>query len=387
MASRIASIARTQRGSVISKRSNMKISERLICPALSVLNARVTMARIPVSHDVIMTWSDDPSGAQAYPTADLSRDLSHRPEQETVFVYSTARLYSLTKGWIDTPPLRRIALIPGANDTFWFQIAESGPTWDLYDWGLMRADGSWAIPPGIMDIFVLQDGLTLALDPPEGKRIAHDSYFGWELDANTLGFESVIDAEGQAVGPKPDDTGATRDGRPLVKQGGVWFLLSDGVLVPYDGEPERFSFRGPSIGDRRFDTFNVASTCKGGLIHFSEPQSATTAEGARALLWGLKDSRGRVMVPAIYPVITCPEHGVAMVPDTDSHLWCPVGRGPQAERPSNCRRGLWDGVIRENYGYSDKPRDPDPFRASVLVWQDKLLRQVYPGLDFGKPED
>ena len=293
----------------------------------------------------------------------------------------------MTNGWIDTPPLRRIALIPGAKDTFWFQIAESGPTWYLYDWGLMRADGSWVILPGVMDIFVLPDGLTLAFDPPAGNRMAHDTYFGWEVDANTLGFESVIDAEGQAVGPKPEDTGATKDGRTLVKQGGVWFLLSDGMLVPYDGEPERFSFRRPSIGARRFDSFNVASTCDGGLMHFSEPQSATTAEGARALLWGLKDSRGRVLVPAIYPVITCPEHGVAMVPDTDRRLWCPVGRGPQAEWPSNCRRELWDGIIRENNGQTDKPRDPAPFRASILVWQDKLLRQVYPGLDFGKPED
>ncbi len=113
---------------------------------------------IPVSATTVMTYFDDPVLAAQFPGHPCPTELWRSPAEEQVFVYPTAQQFNLTNGAVPTPPLRRWLPIAGAHTTFWFQIAEPGPTWDLYDWGLMRDDGSWVIAPGIMDIAPLPGG-------------------------------------------------------------------------------------------------------------------------------------------------------------------------------------------------------------------------------------
>lgn len=331
---------------------------------------------IPVSATTVMTYADDP--------ATRAPELWRDPQDEVPYVDTTARLYNLTTGWIDTPPLRRITLIPGATDTFWFQIAEPGPTWDRYDWGLMRDDGTWLIPPGILDLYGLPGGLTLTYDPPNGQRQSHDSNFGFELDRNSAGFEAVVDAEGHIISGQISDTGVTTDDRPLVQQGGAWFLIdAKGTLTPYPRQPVRVSFRVRTLKDPAMSVHTVALTCPGGLQLFTELGGAQTMAQAQTALWGIRDAQGQVLIPPTHPVITCPQNGVALVPDLTRRQWCPVSPLPQADNPANCQRFLWDGWITESSG--TPPLDPDPFQAQILFWQNKLLAQAYPDLSPAKP--
>ena len=218
---------------------------------LATLNAR---RAIPVSSRVVMAYVDDAVAAASYPGHPVPAELWRGPHEEPVYVYTKAALYSLDSGWIETPPLRSVLPIPGAQNTFWFQIAEAGPGWDLYDWGLMRDDGQWVIPPGIMDIYPLSDGLTLIFDPPDGKREVHDSYLGWELEVNHGGWQAVVDDQGRMIGSGMfADVGVAEDGRPLVFKGGAWLRIDRaGRLTPFDGTPVDLRFakqqrRSPAI--------------------------------------------------------------------------------------------------------------------------------------------
>ena len=352
---------------------------RLLTPSGVELTLPVMRRAIPVSARAVMAYVDDPSLAAQYPDHSTAAELWRLPQDEEPYFWVKASLYSLTKGWISLPPMRRWMPIAGADHSFWFQIAEVGPGWNLYDWGLMRDDGTWIIPPGIMDIYPLPNGLTLTFRLPGGQRTGHDSYLGWEFDQNRLGQKAVLDAEGRSLGGPFADVGATAEDRAIVQQGGKWFLIDErGQLTAFDGTPTPLYWQPRVWRSPEWVAHSVSLTCPGGLHLFPDRQPRD-AEDAYALRWGLRDDAGQVVITPDYPVISCPLNGVALVPDFARRLWCPVAPPPQADNPANCQRFLWDGWIRESWDQK-RPRDPDPFKAQVLTWQDRFLPQAFPAL-------
>lgn len=97
---------------------------------------------------------------------------------------------------------------------------------------------------------------------------------------------------------------------------------------------------------------------------------------ALEIRWGLLDQDGEVIVPTVHPYITCPQHGVALVPDTMRGEWCPVGPVEQAQTLSTCQEYLWDGVIREMSFREEL--DPNPFKSELMWRQRQLLWSQYP---------
>lgn len=346
---------------------------------------------IPVSPNVVMAFDDDRDAAAefnaepAYTTPELWRD----PQEETVYVFTRSGLYDIKRGWIATPPVRSFQPIPGASGRFWLQIAEPGDGWDRYDWGLMGEDGEWIIGPGIMDVVPLSGGLSIVFDPPTGLRDGHDSNFGWELDRNHDGWEAVIDENGELIGGTYfDDVGVSTDGKPTVWKDGVWFEIDgQGAVDRYDGTPTSYWNQLRHSEPPRVLTIDRASddaglACKDGVTLFSEPMNDSTGADAAAspfdLRWGLMDASGTVMVPAEHRYITCPQHGIALVPDAARGLWCPVGPHLQAATSGTCQAWLWDGWIRE-FARREK-LDDDPFESEVKWWQQQLLWSQFPDL-------
>ena len=346
---------------------------------------------IPISPSVFMAYIDDRKAAakrgsyKRYLIPALWRD----PRNEAVFVFSKAVLFGIDGVQIPTPPVRSIQLIPNVSGAFWLQIAEPGDGWSMYDWGLMREDGQWIIEPGIMDVVPLPNGFTLIFDPPaDVEREYHDSYFGWELSSNKSGWEAVVDGDGNIVGGEYfENVGYSSDLSPLVWKDGQWFEIDKlGKLHPFDGEPESRSLYTKGFSppqeiltvDHSYVEDNL--TCANGVRLFSQPdtQPDDTAS-AFNLRWGLVDSDGVIIVPAKYRYITCPQHGVALVPDAKSAAWCPVGPSKQAATSSTCQDGLWDGSIRE-LNPQHEELDPDPFKSDVLWFQQQLLWSQFPDL-------
>jgi WG containing repeat len=346
---------------------------------------------IPISSTVVMAFADDRDAAAEWENSGqyLVPQLWRDPEDESVFVYSKAGLYSIESGWMATPPVRSLQLIPGASRSFWLQVAEAGDGWDIYDWGLMGDDGAWIIGPGIMDVVPLQGGLSVIFDPPTGTREAHDSYFGHELDRNQGGWEAIIDENGQMLGGQYfANVGMTKDLAPAVWRDDSWYNIDrEGKYSPFEGELLEFwnhkrQSEPPLVMtiDRAWDDSGLA--CTDGVTLFSQPMPKTgwwsSTSSPFNLGWGLIDGAGELMVPAEHRYITCPQHGIALVPDTARGQWCPVGPRPQAATSGTCQVFLWDGMIREMA--SHEKLDEDPFESEVKWWQQQLLWSQFPEL-------
>ncbi|GHC55669.1 hypothetical protein GCM10007315_18420 [Gemmobacter tilapiae] len=348
---------------------------------------------IPVGPNVVMAIQDDKS--QVQPGSDsyffYRTRLWRPPEDEDVPVFSRAGLFDLKTGWIDTPPMRAFRPIPGSSDSFWFQIAEPGPTWNRYDWGLMRADGSWILPPQFLDVVPFGKGQSLALVAKGKERIGHDSNFGWELGHNTSGGEGILDAGGRWLGGQTyADVGLTKKREPLVFVEGDWMSIQmDGSLNPTEETPANFLLPNHGVfgydiksNERAYDDDPL--TCEdGAAVLFSEKSDAPEADKRWSghpynLRWGLKDPQGHIMVPAEHRYISCPQHGVAMVPDFDRRQWCPIGSGQTHRTGSSCQDQLWTTMIREMV-YAET-LSADPFENSVRFWQKDLLSTLFPEL-------
>lgn len=342
---------------------------------------------IPISPAAVIAFIDNREAAAQWDSSELNLvpALWREPRYEGVYVYSEATLFSLDTGRISTPPVRAIQLIPGAPGRFWLQIAEPGNGWSQYDWGLMNEKGEWIIDPGVMDVKPLPNGLSLIFNPPaNAKRRGHDSSFGWELADNQSGWEAVVDADGNLIGGTYfEDVGLTEDMIPLVWKDDQWFEVdAEGRLNTYAGKPKAHLTRHQRTEPPRVMTVdhtyvddNLA--CAEGVRLFSNtahrPDTLTSALETR---WGLLDQNGGIVVPALHRYITCPQHGVALVPDVERGSWCPVGPVKQASTSSICQKYLWDGWIREMS--SREIMDPDPFKSEVLWRQRQLLWSQFP---------
>jgi hypothetical protein len=346
---------------------------------------------IPISDSVVMAFADNRAAAAEWESYSLylTPELWRDPEDETVSIYTKAGLYNIDSGWMATPPVRSLQLIPGASHSFWLQVAEAGTGWDIYDWGLMGDDGKWIIGPGIMDVVPLSGGLSIVFDPQTGKREAHDSNFGYELDRNHGGREAVVDENGKMLGGQYfADVGLSKDRKPIVWKDQGWYVIDrEGKYFPYVGDPiESWNHKRRSEPpqvmtiDRASDNSGLA--CKDGVMLFSQPIPNTGwwnfANSPFDLAWGLMDRDGQVMVPAEHRYITCPQHGIALVPDTARGQWCPVGPRPQAATSGTCQTYLWDGWMRE-MAWHEK-LDEDPFESEVKWWQQQLLWSQFPDL-------
>lgn len=334
---------------------------------------------IPISPTVVMAFIDDEEEAARFESSKryIVPAPWREPRYENVYVYSEATLFSLDTGRIATPPVRAIQLIPDTKEVFWLQIAEPGEGWSRYDWGLMNVSGEWIIDPGIMDVKPLPNGFSLIFDPPHNfERKSHDSDFGYELADNHVGWEGVVDQSGKLIGSSYfDNVDVSEDMTPLIWKDTQWFEVGrEGKLTSFDDEPAPRNRRNtknepPRVMDHSFVDDDLG--CAEGVRLFSIPsQRPDSLAAALDIRWGLLDEVGTVIVPAVHRYITCPQHGVALVPDVEARRWCPVGPVEQARTPSTCQTNIWDGWIRE---FSKRETlDPDPF-TSDLMWRERQL--------------
>jgi hypothetical protein len=346
---------------------------------------------IPISSDVVMAFADDREAAAEWESASqyIVPQLWRDPEDEDVFAFTKAGLYNIDSGWIATPPMRSFRLIPGATHSFWLQVVEAGNGWDLYDWGLMGDDGKWIIGPGIMDVVPISGGLSIVFDPQTGKRDGRVSDFGYELDRNHGGWEAVIDENGRMLGGQYfADVSLSKDQKPIVWKDQGWYIIDrEDKYFPYGGDPVRLwnparRSEPPQVMTNDRSSYSTGLACIDGVTLFSQPIPTTGGRSFGSspfdLGWGLMDSAGQVMIPAEHRYITCPQHGIALVPDAARGQWCPVGPRPQAATSGTCQTYLWDGWIREMTWH--EKLDEDPFESEVKWWQQQLLWSQFPDL-------
>ncbi|MEO9514968.1 MAG: WG repeat-containing protein [Paracoccaceae bacterium] len=342
---------------------------------------------IPITSKVVMAFIDDKDRAAEWESSirHIRPALWRAPREETVFVYSDATLFDLETGRIETPPVRSFQLIPNAPGTFWLQVADEGAGASYYDWGMMNDQGEWVLQPGIMDVIPLPSGMSVIYNPPaDVERVHHDSHVGWELRSNQSGWEGVMAADGSLIGGQYfDDVGISDALTPLVSIQERWFEIDQaGEFVPFDGEPidERFGIeqrsKPPSVralsGPLRGDILS----CADGVRLFSDPPDhPETLDAALQVRWGLKDNSGNIIAPAQHRYITCPQHGIALVPDDDRGKWCPVGPVPQLLTLANCQAGIWDGWFRSFV--QPETFDADPFESHVQFKQRELLSSQF----------
>lgn len=360
-----------------------EVSDGVSVSLLDVDGAIVTTTdfrrAIPISATVLMAFIDDREQAAKFESSQryIRPALWREPRNENVPVYSEATLFSLDAGRIETPPVRAIQLIPNTTEAFWLQIAEPGDGWSRYDWGLMDVSGDWIIGPGIMDVRPLPNGLSLIFDPPHNfERKGHDSYFGYELASNQMGWEAVVDSGGNLIGSSYfENVDVSDDLTPLIWKDDQWFeIIGDGSLSAFDGEPAAGNWRferdePPRVMDHW--SYGDPVVCAENVRLFSAPnQRPDSLTAALDIRWGLMEADGTIMVPAVHRYITCPQHGVALVPNVDARQWCPVGPVEQARTSSTCQTSIWDGWMRE---FSRRETlDPDPF-ISGLMWRERQL--------------
>jgi len=343
---------------------------------------------IPISPTVVMAFIDDKEHAAQLgrPARSLAPALWRTPQEENVFNYTDATLFGFNTGRIETPLMRSIQLIPNATDTFWLQVSEAGDGWSYNDWGMMNAAGDWVISPGIMDVIPLPDGMSLIYNPPaEVERDHNGRTSGQDLIRNHLGWEAIVDSNGNFLGGQYfDDVNVSVDMHPLVWVNDSWNEIDQtGVQSSFDGELSQYFGRqpipeAPNLKTSPFMLSPILS-CANDVTIFSAPAvRPNTIDEALDLRWGLKDRYGNIIVSPQHRYITCPQHGIALVPDMDRREWCPVGPTEQPATLSTCQRFVWDGMIREMV--RQEIFVSDPFENDVQFKQRELIWAQYPDL-------
>ena len=250
----------------------------------------------------------------------------------------------------------------------------------------MNARGEWIIDPGVMDVTPLPNGLSLVFNPPQNvERSGHDSNFGSELADNQSGWEAVVDADGNLIGGSYfENVGFSEDMKALIWEDDQWFEVDhESNISAFHGksaEPLKYRYRQRSKPPEVYDRFlGNHPECAESVKLFSQPnRQPDSLSAALNIRWGLLDKSGAVIVPAIHRYISCPQHGVALVPDSKRGLWCPVGPDEHASTLAICQAVLWDGII---YEFSRPEKlDPDPFEDQVHWKQRQLLPSQFPNV-------
>jgi len=297
------------------------------------------------------------------------------------FEYEPMGLFSLSKGWLTA-------------DTYEFKPFERDhPTYvwarDLNSkqgrFGLMDRDGHWKVEPAFDAVQSLYDGRAVvsikmkeagtrrhlwgAVDA-EGRIViplAYDWLSYWQQGysvARLNGEEGFLDTGGNLLGGKLFKK-AERDlqGKPSkVLVDDNWFgITHEGNLIDAPEEkPYPFKRGEPIIPSKN-------TQCKFGA-------SIVSKNG----LWGIEGPDGRILVEPKFDAISCFRRGVAWVPDTAKHAWCPIGPDGIARSKPDCLPTFYEF---ETPHYYPEKLDPDPFRSSVLWMQAFLMH----GLDPSNP--
>ncbi|MBB5663476.1 hypothetical protein GGE68_001652 [Rhizobium leguminosarum] len=295
--------------------------------------------------------------------------------------YEPMGLFSLSKGWLTA-------------DTYEFKRFERGrPTYvwarDLNSkrgrFGLMNYDGHWKIEPAFDAVQSLNDGLAVVsinIEKVGNRRelwgavdadgrivipLAYDWLSYWDQGysvARLNGEEGFLDTGGSLLGSRLFKK-AERDlqGKPSkVLVDDKWFgITPQGSLVdPPEEKPYPFRRGEPIIPSKN-------TQCKFGA-------SIVSKNG----LWGMEGRDGRILVEPKFEAISCFRRGVAWVPDTAKHAWCPIGPDGIGRSKPDCLPTYYEF---ETPHYYPENLDPDPFRSSVL-WMQAYLKH---GLDPSYP--
>lgn len=301
----------------------------------------------------------------------------------TFFSSKQSGLYHIKEGWITKP---RYLVSP-------FEQEGRGLIWAKEDRsaqdGLLRADGTWQIPPTYDHTQRLMDGLAVInqkQSAANGKTVAlwgavnqegklaiaptfeHLSYWanGYGL-ARKDGKTGLVDKQGKLLGGRYfDQVNRSEDDQPsTVLEDGKWWAINRGGQLAElksdesEADEKRAIAITKNINKVRQKTASAADNgqeqllkCPGGATLFNKGEH-----------WGMKDPDGAVIIEPSYRALYCFFQGVAWIPVDEKKQWCPVGTDGKRQDHPACRETYYPYIQTHSY---PEPFDEDIYESSVL---------------------